>query len=262
MMRLHAFFLFAFFALHAAPVGNPAAPHILKEGVFIPYHSGVYGRVGYEGDFVQDARMKQIEESSGIVDRYTQTSNGAALTLNVVDRLDLYGLLSSSSTSTNWRYTNDSDYVVRIKLETPYHFLWGLGARAILFEWGNLTLGTGGRYEQTGTRLSSLTSDGIGESVQGTRFHWREWQVDLGLSYHIDILTPYIGTKYSSARTEVVHAHVPIAANGSSTTHFENRHVVGLIVGCSLSTGKYFMLNVEGRLFDEEAVSVSADIRF
>lgn len=134
--------------------------------------------------------------------------------------------------------------------------------RAALFEWGKATLGMGGRYEQTASNLSWLTADGVSQSVSGTRLQWREWQVDLDLSYHIDLLTPYIGTKYSNVKTRIRNAQTAIGANNSHNSYFKNRNPVGLVLGCSLSTGKYFMLNLEARLIDEEAVTVSADIRF
>ena len=44
--------------------------------------------------------------------------------------------------------------------------------------------------------------------------------------------------------------------------HFENRTPVGIVIGCSISNGKYFMLNIEGRLIDEDAVTISGDLRF
>jgi hypothetical protein len=91
---------------------------------------------------------------------------------------------------------------------------------------------------------------------------WHEWQIDLDIAYHIDLLTPYIGAKYKNAMTEISNAQTAIAPDGSRTAHFSARTPVGLVLGCSLSTGKYFMLNLEARLIDEEAVTVSADIRF
>lgn len=259
-MRHFLFFIFVLAALQAAPVGNPAAPQLLSEGFFIPYHSWVDGRAGYEGDFVQDGRMEQ--QDSGRVDRYAQSTNAGTLTLNFVDRLDIYGVLGASETRANWRFTTPADAIIRIQMETPYHLLWGIGARAALFEWGKVTLGMGGRYEQTRTDLSWLTMDGASQSVAGTQLKWHEWQVDLDLSYHIDLLTPYIGAKYASAKTHIRHAQTAIGANNAYTVQFDNRTPVGLILGCSLSTGKYFMLNLEARLIDEEAVTVSADIRF
>ena len=48
-------------SIYAAPVGDPAFPKLLQEGYFIPCSYPVGLRLGYEGDFVGDGRMKQRE---------------------------------------------------------------------------------------------------------------------------------------------------------------------------------------------------------
>jgi hypothetical protein len=76
------------------------------------------------------------------------------------------------------------------------------------------------------------------------------------------LLTPYLGIKYSSNKTALNNFPVPVANDGADHTHFSNAIPVGIFLGCSLSNGKYFMLNLEARLVDEEAITVSGDIRF
>lgn len=249
-------------ALYAAPVGNPSAPQLIDEGFFMSCDTWVDVRAGYEGDFVADARMKQRREGHGRVDSYQQTTNSGTVTINFVDRLDIFGVFGSSRTNAEWRFTDAIGNVNQVEMETLYHFLWGVGARGILFEWGNTTLGIGGRYESCNYDPEWLTLDGVNIDPSGTRMNWHEWQVDLDISYRIDLLTPYIGLKYSSANSKLSGFSIPIASNGVGKNHFTNRTPVGLFIGCSLSTGKYFMLNVEGRLIDEEAVTISGDIRF
>jgi hypothetical protein len=86
MMRVLARIVFAFTvstALYGAPVGNPAAPHVIEKGFFIPSDCRVNARVGYEGDFVIDANLKQQVEGSGRVDSYSQSVNSGTATLNV-----------------------------------------------------------------------------------------------------------------------------------------------------------------------------------
>ena len=88
------------------------------------------------------------------------------------------------------------------------------------------------------------------------------WQVDADMSYRIDIFTPYIGVKYSNVRSGVGILSTAISNSGLGVNFFENRSPVGVFIGCSLSSGKHFMLNIEGRLIDEEAVTISGDFRF
>ena len=252
----------AFAPLHAAPVGNTAEPQVIQEGFLIPRDSWVNFRLGYEGDFVSDGRLKQVQEGAGPVDNYSQTTNSGTVTLNFVERLDLFAVFGSSRTSAEWRFTNAQDIVHNAEMETFHDFLWAAGGRAILFQWGNCDLGCGGRYAAVNNHPSWLTIDGVNASVAGASCDWKEWQVNLDVSYHIEILTPYVGVKYSNAQTRLGTFPTEIAADGSGNNHFKNKTSVGVFVGCSFSTGKYFMLNVEGRLIDEEAVTVSGDFRF
>ena len=251
-----------FSLLDAAPVGNTAAPQILEDGFFIPSDCWVDLRAGYEGDFVTDGRMKQRKQGSGRVDDYSQNTNSGTITLNILDRLDLYGVLGSSRTCAEWRFLDAEENVHNAEWETRNDFLWGVGGRAILFEWGKCDLGFGGRYSSSSYRPLWLTVDGVDESVSGAHSHWREWQLNLDVSYHIDIFTPYAGVKYSNSRNLLGGFSVAISSSGAGSNEFKNRVPVGLYLGCGLSTGKYFMLNIEARLIDEEAVTVSGDLRF
>lgn len=248
--------------IHAAPIGNTGAPDIIQMGLFIPCTSWIDVRGGYEGDFVADGRMEQFNDSFGRVDCYEQDTNSGTVTLNFLNRLDVFGVFGSSKTKTNWRFENEDGAIHRLNLHTDWNFLWAAGARAILYQWGDTFLGIGGRYSFSNYDPTQLTSDGAQIPVAGTFFHWREWQVSFDLSYKIKYFIPYIGFKYLHARSYLGNFSVPIAANGSGNNAFENREPVGLFLGCGLSNGHYGMINVEWRLIDEEAVTVSADLRF
>jgi hypothetical protein len=254
--------LFICSVLQAAPVGNTSAPDLIEKGMFAGCGNSVDFRSGYEGDYVADGRMNQHDEGNGRVDCYQQNTNSGTVTCNIENRMDLYGVFGGSSTSANWRFTNLDDNIVRIVADTNTNFLWAIGARTILVEWCNVSLGCGGRYSSCHYQLSKLTFDGAEASTAGALFHWRQWQVNLDFSYKIHLFTPYIGTKYSNERTELRNFSVPISASGTGSNEFQNRNPVGLYVGCGLSTGNYFMLNIEGRLIDEEAITISADFRF
>ncbi len=247
--------------LNASPVENPASPQLIRQGFFIPCDSWLGIRVGYEGDFVSDARMNQTTGGSGRVDNYTQNTNSGTATFTVVDRLDVYGVFGSSRMEADWRYSS-AGTINRAQIQSKYRFLWGVGARGILYEWGCAVLGVGGRYSSSTPKPSWLAINGTPVSVSGGRVHWREWQIDLDLAYKIELFTPYVGIKYSNALAKLSSFPEAIANNGSHSLHMQNRSPVGIVVGCTLSTGKYFMFNVEGRLIDEEAATVSGDLRF
>jgi hypothetical protein len=257
----------AYFAIIAnawvfgAPVGSPVAPGLIQEGFFIPCNSPVNVRAGYEGDFVADARLQQFGGGQGRVDNFNQQTNSGTVTFNTLDRFDVFAVFGSSRSCADWRFTVEDD-THRAEVETLYNFLWGAGARVIVYKSCAANLSLGGRYERCQYDNLWLTIDGVVQPGADTFLHWRVWQIDVDFGYQIDIFTPYIGLKYTNVRTRIGDFDEPIANNGSGNDQFQNRSPVGVFIGCTLSTGKYFMLNVEGRLIDEEAVTISGDFKF
>lgn len=254
-------FLIPFLALQASPVGNTMSPELIQEGFLIPCNSWVNVRIGYEGDFVGDARLYQNDGGQGRVDTFQQYTNAGTLTLNILDRVDLYGLFGSSRACADWRFAFAST-VTRIQMETLYQFLWGVGARGIFFECGQICLGAGGRYSQCHFKPSWLTSNASVVDIAGSSMNWREWQFDLDISYHIDLFTPYFGIKYANERAKLSNFPTAISNSGEGDDRFENRVPVGIFIGCGISNSRYFMLNIEGRLIDEDAVTISGDLKF
>lgn len=254
--------LLIFLSLKGAPVGNSSSPQIVKTGFFIPEESWVSLRAGYEGDFVADARANQYDQGSGRVDTYQQWTNSGTITFNLADRIEAYGVLGSCETKADWRFQNDSlSTVTRIKIESNSHFLWGAGGRAILYKGIFGAMALGGRYTEWRAKPAWVRSNGTMEPVLNANIFWKEWQVNLDFSYKIDWFIPYIGFKYLDARAFLTDFSIPISRSGSSNS-FKNRDPIGLYLGCTMSSGKYFMLNFEGRVIDEEAITVSADFRF
>lgn len=262
MLRLSFVFVFFLFAhLSGAPYGNPASPHILEKNLFIPSDSWVDVRAGYEGDFVFYVPLKQ-EDSAGSVDKYTQTVNSGSLTVGFFKYLDLFCLFGSSQICSQWRFANPLDEILNVQMETPHSFLWAVGGRAVLYKNERWDLGFSGRYSSTDTDLRWATVDGANASVSGSNLHFHEWQLGLAASYHIDLFTPYLGLNCFFAETEIDLPSFEIAQNGSTRNHFKSKVPVGLYLGCTLSTQKFFLLNVEARLISEEAVSISGDFGF
>lgn len=255
--------LLLFATLNAAPVGNTSAPKIIEKGFIFPCQNWIDFRLGYEGDFVTDGRMRQTHQGSGRVDTYKQWTNSGTFTLNMVDRFDIYGVFGASEMDANWRFENTlNSSINRIKFETNRNFLWAVGSRAILYEWFNTSLGIGGRYSAANYHLDELKSNGVHFNPGNSRIHWREWQIDLDVSYTICLFTPYIGVKYSNVRAKLRDFPLAISADLTGSNTFKNQNTTGLVLGSAISNGNYFMFNLEARLIDEEAVTVSADLRF
>lgn len=255
-------FLLFFAKLQALPVGNPYSPHLTYKGLFIPEECWVDLRIGYEGSFVSDRRLEQTIESFGNVDDYRIMTNSAVVTLNLHERIDLFVNFGAIKAKARWRITKPGGGV-RIAVDTDDHFDWSVGTNIILYEWGETALGLGGRYLSTNPDINSITVDGAPANPTDGEIRYKEWQINLGISHKIRFLVPYLAVKYSHATAFVSTPFTPyIASDGESENHFKSRNPVGIYLGCSLTTGKYFFINIEGRFIDEEAVTVTADLRF
>jgi hypothetical protein len=257
------FFLFILWChIQAAPIGNPASPHLLNQGFFIPCECWVNIRGGYEGDFVLDGNMEQEEKGSGLVDKYTRSTHSGVATLNILERLDLYGVFGYSKVNANWRFTDLADRIRYVQMTAARNFLWSVGGRALIYSYHLLDIGLGARYGASHHHLSTFTIDGDPISLQGGKCEWHGWQANLGLSYHICLFTPYIGAFYMDEVTIIRGLASSFADFGAHSDHLRNRHPVGVYLGCTLSNDEFFMLNIESRLISEEAVSVTVDFRF
>lgn len=260
MKKLVIFLMMISPALFAAPVGNPLNPEIIGEGFFISPASWINFRLGYEGNFEYDGRMEK-KPNGGKIDNLKQDVNSGLLTLNLQNRADLYGVLGASRIRSDWRF-DDLGTASRIELETNYRLYWAAGGKVILFQWGNTALSTGGRYSTTRPSLSFITQDGTPQDKADAKIRYKDWQVDLGLAHQIDIFIPYIGGKYLQARAKVRNAAFAISDEGENIQKMKNRNPVGVFAGCTLSNSKFFMLTVEARFIDEEAISVMGELKF
>lgn len=262
-MKLFALLVGLLGSLCAAPIGNPSFPSIVQKGLFVSRNETMDLRAGYEGDFVIDGNVQQYDWGQGDVDTYKQWNNSASLTINAINRLDLYAILGASNTKANWRFENPSNRAItRITLETDTDFLWAAGARALLCEWFNTALGMGGRYSSCMSHSHSFASNGVNTSQSGAEIEFKEWQINMDVSYRIHVFIPYIGAKYLNAKTRLKGFTVPISASLTGNNSFKNGSPVGVYLGCTLSSGCYFMFNIEGRLIDEDAITVSGEFRF
>ena len=260
------FYIFIFIitskALFALPCGNPASPHIIEEGLLISPASWVNCRVGYEGNFVSNRRLKKSEFNNRI-DHFEMDMNAGTFTVNVQNRLDLYAVGGEARMQSYWRFVETNQTPSRVEFETKYRWAWSGGARAVFFDWGRTSLELGGRYLTSKPKVLWLTKNGTPIAFNKAKCHFSEWQLDLGIAYHADLFFPYLGIKYSRAKVRV--SEIDAAIIGDEETHhvrMKNRRKVGMMLGCGVSNGKYFLLNIEARLFDEDAASVTGEFRF
>ncbi len=266
-------------AAYATPVLNPGLPHLQTEGVFMcddgcgPRCWSL--RYGYRGDFIYDAKL---EDSTHTIDHYGLYTNAFTLTLNLWNRLDIWGLAGATSQDLASKYFNEQagptsvTAFAKIPFETKAS--WGVGARLLLWEkcWryaGTSFLGV--TYEYWTTRYAnskSWTLDGLLANSQGgtATARYRAQGAALAWGQRIKKLVPYIALKWSTQRVNLSGT----GANGPSTAGTEAVSLSGLhsqrhwgwAVGTTLLDFCRMNITGEARFIDEKAATVTAEMRF
>ena len=242
------------------PLGNPSEPLLIKDGFIFSSVSPISVRIGYLGDYVYDLKLKPKSDFSNKIDKFDGFSNFGTIYFNFRNRLDLFGNFGSSKISSSWRTQNNT---YNIDVSTKNSFCFRAGGIVTLFEWGNSSIGFGGLYSRAKPKISSGTKNGQPLNFDDSKVFLKQWQIDLAFSYKIDIFIPYIGIKYSRNHVAIIaEDYGVITAEDSNKLYLENKENIGFAVGCSFTNSKLFMLNIEARFFDEEAASISGEIRF
>jgi opacity protein-like surface antigen len=163
-----------------------------------------------------------------------------------------------------------------VKMDSQNGFAWSLGSKVLVwnFEKPHLKLVADGFY-----RVADLDAEGgtcSGSSVPinkaNSRFFIREWQIALIAATDIDIstsstasdflgvskLVPYVGMKYSdvSGRLRMTWD----SGNYNNPGQIRSRHKFGVVAGCDFIGPNSISFNLEGRFFDETAVTAGLQV--
>lgn len=234
----------------ASPVLSPAAAAAHTDGVFFCDDCSCWSlRAGFRGDYVFNRHLSS--SSSQPLDTFSMFANEGVLTLNLWDRLDIYGLVGAASQTLD---TKSGATHVHADYETKT--IWGVGARATILECnlgccGTSYLGADINYEGIATaNATTMLSNGTpGTTAQTSRF--REWQVSVQLGHRIAMLTPYIAAKWSNA-----HVSIPNFSASNRGRHW------GYAVGTALVDAGRMSVTAEARFVDETAMTITGEFRF
>lgn len=276
--------LMTYSAVYALPVYNPDQPELLKYGVFTCGDNAWGLEFGYRGDFVFDRQIK-IHNNNGNLSEYhkdlsvyRQMTNAGQITLNLWDRIDVYGWAGAVQSE----FDADVNYLTaqgaalgftNLRGRTQDGFAWGVGARAVLWQCGRTALGIDAQYSHSEADLQALSVNGVPVQaavpfgLDPSRFSLRnrEYQVSLGISHRICWLVPYVAVKYSNVRPEFegpLLNPTSTVATFDPDLDFRSRNCVGFVFGVSLIDADRMHVTAEGRFIDEKALTVAADIRF
>jgi hypothetical protein len=276
--------------LSALPVYNPAEPQLLTGNLFFRAADDWGLEIGYRGDYVLDRKLK-VKNSSNLWDdsrdvcKYRTSIDAIQLTVDLCDRVDLYGWIGIGETVFNTQVGYRTALSAQLPLAdlagaTQSGSAFGFGARAVLWSCGRTAVGVDAQYGHSKSQLECLTVDGV--PIQGVaRFAGisrlvdpadlsvrnNEFQVSLGISHRLCRFIPYIALKYSNAHTKFKGPNAdfirfPTSGAARSSLQFESRCHVGLVLGATLVAIKAFQVTLEGRFIDEQAATLVADLRF
>jgi len=257
MIKRCLFLLFLTPQLFSLYMGNPSSPEIIREGFFFCRENWLSVQGGYQRDWVFDRSMKTVSKISNRLDDFGFITDQGILTLNLIDRIELYG----SGGATRFHSAHRPKAGVYYQYETYDQLIWGLGFRAMIASWKGACLGFGGAYQRSGPEMKSIIFNGTPLSpLKKTKLSYDEWQLAFGLSYQIDIFIPYIGVRYSNARAQF--KHLPLEAlNGIKDFKVKNRVKFGMAIGTTLSNSNRFSASVEARLIDEQSKTLAVEVK-
>jgi len=254
MKKILALFFSLQAGLHALYLGNPAEPELIDEGFFIAQDSLFSVKAGYQGDIVFNRRLKAQDGVDGSMDQFAMHLNQGVVALNFIDRAE--GYVSFGALDADFSHRLDGE---RREYHAPDRWTVGGGLRILLVQWNNTCLGFNGGYQFSEPHVQWVAVDGLSYDSHA-RLIYREWQIGFALSHTVDLFTPYLGVTYSDVDASLER----ISADIGTPSHFKmvSRERIGMTVGCSLSSGKKVDLNFETRFFDEQAATVSGNIKF
>lgn len=246
--------------MYALYYGCPNLPDTAREGILIPKDWFLGIKVGFEADYVFDKSLKVANSKSARkIEVFNYYLEQGVLTLNFIDRFEMYGSMGAIHFHIEPRMTGS----IRQTYETNYRFTWGLGGRAILFETSKATLGVDFKYQAASPPFDWMSQNGIPrDSIGNAKFRYREWQIGLGLSYDLDMFTPYMAAIYNQSTGQYKYLDRNILPDRKSHFSINSRKKFGMAVGTTLSTGTVFELDLEARMINETAVSAAANVRF
>lgn len=279
-------------ALHALPVGNPADPALLCDGLFFEgtccldfcdpgasWCQALSFRIGYYGDFVFQRHLEiDRHEASDYIENSELFTNAGYFVINAWDRIDFFFTLGATNIFIETNYSSFSLPTVitppafpaggnRFTIETETDFSWSIGARLILWQCGCTTLGAEAQYFSTRPSIERITAaDRVSAYIDDNiTLKYREWQFGLGIAHRINIFVPYAAIKWAGVKVDMDDARFDLSVDGVNDVilhNLENRKDVGYAIGVTLTDCWKKSLTIEARFADEKALYVNGQIRF
>lgn len=252
------FFWFVPARLIALFFANPAQPAIQTEGILNSPRDWYSLRIGYASDYLYhqqyDDEFPQIKSPTSYVKLITDAS---LFTLNIRNCFDFNVLIGSSQIQI--------DHEVFSKRQ----FAWAAGAKFLLFQSDLFFLAFDFKYFESKQKPQYFVSEGYAFNLLSKlRLDYYEMQAAFGVAAKASNLFPYLYATYIYSKIYpnplIIVLKYPSSNRSFDTT---SRSVIdkerwGIALGATLLVGSQGSLTVETRLFNQNAVSVTGEVRF
>lgn len=235
------------------PTGHPAAPSLLQKGFFISDTSFSNPQCGFTGDALFQKRF-QPRHSSRYFGLHRAEMQGSSqignVTWNLFERVNIQVELGSGQFE--WRWKQDGPLFVSGRMASG--LIWGASAKAVFFEVKDTLIAADAHAGGWSWMTGNSTAGGI--PLEGkSHSHALYWQIGACLTQRIHLFSPYLGIAANQTKLKISHL-------STGTAWLRSRHKLGAFGGCTISTGSYFLFNMEWRGWFEQAFSVSGQFRF
>ena len=236
-------------------------------------HLGV--GAAFEYNYVHQ-RLNKLNNKQGPKDMEVKDMNQVygKFDVGLFDNFNLYGKIGGSNYDLNFiARTQDAQMV--IDLESGLYTGMGMNALFPMYETENSTFGIGMDVQGNvflndvkGIRRAGEDATGVGGSFYGLD---GQNSVYLVLDYNIEKiktrLVPYIGAYQSWI---LIGTLKPLSFDTPAAGNVDKKHYqaafdmmsFGLTFGMDIDIAKYVVLNIEGRLIGETAITTGATIKF
>lgn len=244
----------------ALPGCNPSSPLIPEEGFIMSKEAFLTLEAGYLGDWVFERELELRENEQGIRDQFDnfkrQTQSGF-IGLNFADRVEFFSLLGVS----NLKFSQLPSKTTKIDYNSDFQFYYGFFAEALLAYWGKVDMSLASSYGYYKGSFDHVEVNGASIHPNASHYKYQEWNVSLAFSYKMDIFTPYLGFSYAHLQLKLKGLNtLPLSELNALTIN--NKRPVGLFGGFSIEPFKAVSLNLEARVIDEIALTLSLKVRF
>lgn len=248
------------YSLKAILIGNPAEPALETCGIFTEPNSWCSLRASFFEDYVYRQKFKdefQLENCDQTKTFAKLSTNAGMLILNFKSRIDLYGIAGASRLQVNQ------------EIYSKMQLCWGIGGKIVIFQTSSFYLGADIKYFETDQKPLYFLCEGLPFNLAGNfELKYTETLCSLGMCWQTSCIAPYIYATYMIAKfnpdplTALVRWPFSDVLVDAVCKSAISQRRFGFAIGATLISKKTAVLSVESRMFNQNAIDVSLEVRF